>query len=262
MQPMIALLTDFGLKDPYVGQMKAVCLQHAPGAELVDISHDVAAFNIIQAGFFLAASLPYFREGTVFACVVDPGVGTSRKIALVEQQGRFFLAPDNGLLSLILARDVPTEAYDATPADAPASNTFHGRDIFAVLAARLAMGEAPQEMARPMRPKALVTSDWSRTSRSGGALVTSVLHIDRFGNCILNLPLHAWQETIASWGSAELVHPRRQPLTPGPSYGSLPQGGLGLLEGSQGYYELAVNRGSAARRVGLAIGDLVRLGRG
>ena len=137
--PLIALLTDFGLADPYVGQMRAVLATAAPTVPVLDLCHGIAAHDVRQAAFYLAASLPWLPPGTVVAVVVDPGVGTERRLVLLERDGRRILVPDNGILTLVLERPGSLQAFDATPAVAPPCATFHGRDVIAPLAARLAM---------------------------------------------------------------------------------------------------------------------------
>lgn len=261
MPPLIALLTDFGLTDPYVAQMKAVLAVRAPSATVVDVSHGVAPFNLIQAGFFLAASAPHFPEGTIFVTVVDPGVGSERRIVLVQAAGRLFLAPDNGLLGLVLESAGPHRAFDLTPARPPAVATFHGRDVFAPLAASLANGASPESLGPELPAADLVAAAWSRPRLTGGVLLANVLHTDRFGNCILNLPVAPWAETLAAWPGLRLDRPRAELLTFCQLYGRIPARSVGLLPGSQGCLELAMNRTSAAAYLGLQSGSLVRLAR-
>jgi S-adenosylmethionine hydrolase len=259
MPPIIALLTDFGLSDPYVAQIKAVLASRAPSALVLDVSHGVAPFNLIQAGFFLAASAPHFPAGTVFVTVVDPGVGSERRIVLLEAGGQLFLAPDNGLLGLVLERPGERRAFDLTPAAPPGVTTFHGRDVFAPLAAALAHGASPDSLGPEVPVAELVVAAWSRPQLKGRVLLANVLHPDRFGNCILNLALEPWAETLAAWPALRLDHPRPAPLTFCRLYGRIPAKTVGLLPGSQGYLELAMNRASAAAHLGLQSGALVRL---
>ncbi|MGC8793227.1 MAG: SAM hydrolase/SAM-dependent halogenase family protein, partial [Bryobacteraceae bacterium] len=150
---IITLTTDFGLADPYVGIVKGVILGLAPGARLVDISHDVNPFEIAEAGFLIWQSWRYFPKGTVHMVVVDPGVGTLRRPIVAEAGGHYFLAPDNGVLSMIYeeqphkVRAITAERYFLKPL----SRTFHGRDIFAPVAARLSRGLAPARLGKPIR---------------------------------------------------------------------------------------------------------------
>ena len=296
----IALLTDFGLADPYVGQMKGALLRHAPRALLVDVSHQVPPCDILQAGFFLAASQAHFPQGTIFVAVVDPGVGSARRIVLAEAFGRFFLAPDNGLLTQLLLNAPGAVVRDVTPAgssaggdspdagrvrqgvtvhgqDIPADGgqgvaaTVHGRDVFAPLAARLANGEAPASLGDRVDPGSLVRLEQTQPVLAGDALTAAVLHVDRFGNCLLNLTIRAWTGRLAGCRALRLGRPEHleesqtieiqnsMPLRFVTTYEQLGSGDVGLLAGSQGYLELALNQASAAAVLGLAPGGLVSI---
>lgn len=254
--PLLALLTDFGRVDPYVAQVHAVLMTAAPGVPILDISHDVAPGNLWQAGFFLTATLPWLPPGSVVCAVVDPGVGTDRRVLVLQAGPHWIVAPDNGLLTPVFSRPDGCRCFDATPRVLPASATFHGRDVFAPLAARLAMGETATDLASvwtgpdPVRLRGLVPY------RDGKTLAGRVLSVDRFGNVILSL-------AIAACGppppAAALLTPVACPLAPSTTYGTIPEGQVGLLAGSQGHYELAVAGASAATRLGLAIGDAVTL---
>jgi S-adenosylmethionine hydrolase len=256
----IGLITDFGLADPYVGQMRAVLARKAPGSCVVDITHEVAPFNVAQAAFFLAASYEHFPSDAVIVAVVDPGVGTSRGIAGLEMDGRLLLAPDNGLLALTLQTTWATDvrAFDLSAAiNAPnrVSHTFHGRDVFAPLAAWLALGGDPAELGREINPEELVSLPWSRPDIRPGHARGHVLHIDRFGNCVLNLETGS----LGTPSGLRLTVPAGGDLRYAATYGDMPEGGPGLLEGSQGFLELAVNQRSAAKRFGLSMGDEIEL---
>jgi len=250
--PLIALLTDFGLSDPYVGQMKAVLAAAAPAVPVLDLCHQVAPQDCFQAAFFLAASLPWLPPGSVAVAVVDPGVGTQRRVALVETDGRRILAPDNGILTLVLDRTENVQAFDATPTTPPASATFHGRDVFAPLAARLAMGEDAARLGRPLDAASLRRLDGLTPVRRGSRVTARVLAVDHFGNVVTSCD-------IAGYGrlpqAPALVSPVARPLSPVTAYAAIPPGGIGLLAGSQGYLELAAPCGSAAATLGLGPGD-------
>jgi S-adenosylmethionine hydrolase len=253
MIPVIVLLTDFGLLDPYVGQMKGALLCGAPQARIVDLCHEVRAHDAVQAGFLLQASHVHFPAGSVFVCVVDPGVGSERGILLARHDGRFFLAPDNGLLSFLI--EEPAEWWRVR-ADAPsASRTFHGRDIFAPVAARIALGAQPQTLGAPLGPEEVVRAELAWAEPAGAELRCRVLHVDRFGNCLLDL--RAGQPLPAgTWAMDD-----GRPVLPASTYANLEPGQVGLIEGSQGVMELAVNGGSCAGLLGLSPGDAVRLTR-
>ncbi len=246
----VALLTDFGLSDPYVGQMRGVLARLAPAAQVLDLTHGVAPFNLPQAAYFLAASAPHFPEDTVFVAVVDPGVGTDRRIVALERRGQIFLALDNGLLGLILTGPEPVRAFDLTP-DALAlgrsSATFQGRDLMAPLAARLALGETPAVLGLAMDPSGLERGSWSSPAPGQNRVMAHVLHVDRFGNCALNLRENA---AVPAQG-LRLLLPAPKPLRRVRTYADLDQGEIGLLSGSQGFLELALYMGSAARSLGI-----------
>jgi len=254
---MIALITDFGLADPYTGQMKGAILAGAPEAVIVDITHMVEPYNVAQAGFFLAASLGSFPRGTVFVAVVDPGVGGTRRIVGVRKRGRILLAPDNGLLGLALRGPGAVEAFDLTPdSNAAASATFHGRDVFAPLAALLDCGEDLACLGLGIDPGTLVAASASEAKNTGNSWSAHVLHLDRFGNCVLDIPADA---RLPMPGKALLTKPVSVAIELAPNYESLDYGRIGLICSSQGFYELAVNQGSAAEVLGLELGDEIEL---
>ncbi|GAB6058465.1 SAM hydrolase/SAM-dependent halogenase family protein [Desulfonatronum parangueonense] len=253
-KPVIALLTDFGLDDTYVGQMKGVLAGLTPEAVVVDVSHQVRPFDILQGAFYLAASWPHFPEGTIFVGVVDPGVGTARRLVMIRRNGRMLLCPDNGLAALLLDGGDGIQAWEFAlggnlQAGREVSNTFHGRDVLMPLAAELARGGRPEDLGAALDPADLVRPEWARADRDGREIQAHVLHVDRFGNCLLNLALEKWPAELLA--GVELLRPLLQPLTLVRTYGELGQGSFGILAGSQGYWELAVNQGSAAQLLGL-----------
>lgn len=250
MLPPIVLLTDFGHQDPYVGQMKGVILRHAPGAPIVDLCHEISPCNVAQAAFMLHASYVFFPERSIFICVVDPGVGTARRLLLACLGGRFFLAPDNGLLNFLGNRET---SWWVVGADAsPVSSTFHGRDILAPLAARLALGEPPHRLGVPM------ISGLSASSVSGARfgpdiLECTVIHIDRFGNCLLDVQISALLRTGRLWRMGRRI------VAEADTYAQLRPGRIGLIPGSQGVMELAMNQAPCARALNLEVGRKVTL---
>ncbi len=252
----VALLTDFGCADPYAGQLRGALAALAPGLTVIDLSHGVEPFNVAQGAFFLAASLEHFPVGTVFLAVVDPGVGGPRRLLALCAAGRTVLAPDNGLAGLVLARHPGAPVFDLSAhALGAASHTFHGRDVLAPLAARLARGEAARALGPALDPAALARPDWTCPAREatpdGSRILAAVIHVDRFGNCVLNLEARAWGPTLrtaaltarAQGGPALAARAVR-------AYAELAPGELGLLAGSQGYLELACNQAPAALALG------------
>jgi len=250
--PLIALLTDFGLADPYVGQMKSVLFSAAPGVPVLDISHDVGAQDVVQASVFLASTLLWLPPAAVVAAVVDPGVGTDRRVVVLEASSRIIVAPNNGLLTLVLDRLAGFRAFDATPRVAPASATFHGRDVFAPLAARLAMGERPGDLGYVMPPGLLRRLDNVAAGRLGDRVEARVLSVDRFGNVVTSCAVERFGIRPAG---VRLVEPVAAPLAGVGTYAEIGPGQVGFLAGSQGYLELAVAGGSAAAILGLSRGE-------
>ncbi|GAB7079171.1 SAM hydrolase/SAM-dependent halogenase family protein [Megalodesulfovibrio paquesii] len=269
MPPVIALLTDFGTADPYVAQMKGAILRRAPNARLVDVTHAVQPYHLEQAGFLLQASCNHFPRGTVFLAVVDPGVGTARRIICLSRDGRMFLAPDNGLLTPLLEEPGQALVHDLTPsaeAIAGASATFHARDIMGPLAARLAEGTLPAEIGREVPLEEAVRLKSPAAQQVGEALHLRVLHVDRFGNCILNAEVDPWLERLlARQAEGRLLQvalegETRRGLQLVRTYAELQDPAtMGLLAGSQGYLELALDKASAAAQLGLRAGDFVRI---
>ena len=255
--PVFVLLTDFGLADPYAGQLKAALFAHAPSIPILDLSHDVPPFAVPTGAFFLAASRRYYPKGAIFVCVVDPGVGSSRDLVCITNANHTLLGPDNGLLALAcrdMRREGPVSIHVLAPSVLPAATTFHGRDILAPVAASLASGSAIRAMgARPR--KKIMTPAWGEPEHESGEIICTVLHTDRFGNCILNLPN----------GEELLLYPRLSLNIPkyGKSvalqevshYAELPANVAGILPGGQGFYEIALANAPAAEQLGLASGD-------
>lgn len=244
----IVLLTDFGLGDPYVGQMKGAMLRLAPTATIVDLTHDVLPHNVTQAAFLLRASRPHFPANSIFVAVVDPGVGTERALVLAQSSGHIFLAPDNGLLGFL-----PDNAtlWRRIPQPAQASPTFHGRDILAPLAARLATGLAPESVGAELDPATVIRLPRPDLYLEHAPLRCQVVHVDRFGNCLLDLPASAATGRVWRLG----LHLVREVQT----YADLAPEEIGMLAGSQTVMELAMNQQSCAKALGLGPGSTVQL---
>jgi S-adenosylmethionine hydrolase len=250
---VVSLLTDFGLSDPYVGVMKAALLRAFPAATLVDLCHELAAQDVSAAAFWLVRSYRYFPAGTVHLAVVDPGVGSERAALLVLADGHAFVGPDNGLLtSLAALPDARTFQLDAAALGLePLSRTFHGRDLFAPVAGRLAAGRLdPTSLQAPAR--ALAPDPLPRLESANGALLGQVVLIDRFGNALTNI-----EASYVSNTSALQVLGRELAIVG--TYREAPAGECVGLCGSFGVLELALSGGSAARALGLARGSQVIL---
>lgn len=249
----IALLTDFGLTDHYVGTMKGVIQGIAPGATVIDVTHGIDQGDIHGAAYQLLASCRYFPEGSIFCVVVDPGVGTSRKGIIAATPRYRFIGPDNGVLTWALQQG-EFQAWELaeTRFQLPApSRTFHGRDIFSPAAAWAARGAEPSAFGPPVDPLLL---PWSPTREEHGATVGQVLSIDRFGNVITSIKPAAWplQNGSLSIGPTTIARFCS-------TFGDLEHGAMGALVGSSGYVEIVRNGASAADLLKCKRGDEVRL---
>ncbi|MBV9080671.1 MAG: SAM-dependent chlorinase/fluorinase [Elusimicrobia bacterium] len=253
-----AFITDFGLADHYVGTMKAVLVSLAPVAQIIDITHNVPPQDVRAAAFQLLASYKYHPTGTLFVCVVDPGVGSDRRIIYAEAGAWRFLAPDNGLLSWTLAREKPTLLVDMStpPGIPPPSRTFHARDVFAPLAARLLKGEPPASLGA--RVNDIARLPFPSVQKTGARWRGEVIAVDVFGNLVTNL-VSAEVEPLAAkskiWIDVGSEKTRVRGLSP--SYAAAPEGKLLAIDGSSGFIEISVRNGSAAAATKLKVGSPV-----
>jgi hypothetical protein len=257
-RPVITLTTDFGLMDHFVGTMKGVILGICPEAQIVDISHEIGTFGVAEGAFLIAQAYRYFPRGTVHVVVVDPGVGTSRRPILVEAAGQCFVAPDNGVLSMVYAREkhkvrwITAGRYFLKAV----SQTFHGRDIFSPVGAHLARGVAPAMMGKPITDYMRLQIERPvRTARRGWT--GAVLKIDRFGNLITNFPAEDFPDLEkrpfeVSIGLETVDRLARNYAECGP-------GELFLIVGSSGYLEVSSSQASAAKILGCGVGAPVEL---
>ncbi len=257
---IITLASDFGLKDPYVAEMKAVILSISPNVTLIDVTHEVNKFDIRMGAYVLASVVPYFPTGTIHVGVIDPGVGTSRRPLLIETSREFFVGPDNGLLILAAEKQNIKSIREITNPQfmlKEISSTFHGRDVFAPAAAYLAEGISPSEFGpevidaiRPEFAKAIKTKDM---------LIGEVLHIDDFGNIITNIEDHEITN-LNSQGILKIELPNyKLKLRFCKAYAdAAPQEPIALI-GSHSYLEIAMNQSNAAKKYATRPGDKVRL---
>jgi hypothetical protein len=271
-QPLIALLTDFGTSDPYVGVMKGVIARHCPAARTIDITHEVSPQYIRQAAYLLRSAYRYFPAHTIFLIVIDPGVGTERRPVAIQTSHGLFIGPDNGVFSAILDEVDTWQAVALWP-PAELSATFHGRDVFAPAAAQLACGSTLTEVGSPivdLERVAVLRVDLPEPSK----LVGEVLHIDHFGNVITSLGPFEWQKdrrdlllSIPSREAplnfpasiAEIVLGTKRLTGIQATYGEVRKGDLLALINSDRQLEIAVNQGNAAWLLGCHIGDTVRV---
>lgn len=246
MAPLLTLLTDFGTADGYVAELKGVLLSALPHATLVDASHDVPPHDVEYARLALARYWRRFPEGTVHVAVVDPGVGSERRALAVASHGRLLVGPDNGVLSPALL--LPGARAVALAVPATAAPTFHGRDVFAPAAARLASGEPLDALGEPVDDP-LVRRTPEARRLDDGAVQGEVIAVDRFGNLITNL--------VTARGGIVEIAGARLPLRR--TYVDIGAGELLALTGSSGLVEIAVRDGSAAAMLGVGRGTLVVL---
>ena len=253
---IITLTTDFGTRDWFVGTMKGVILGIAARAAIVDITHEIPAGDIRAGAFALAASYRFFPKGTVHVAVVDPGVGGARKAIAVQAANYLFVGPDNGVLSPALAREKIQSVHRLENTKyflQPVSHTFHGRDIFAPVAAHLCRG-TPAHKLGPAQ-KDFIRLAWPQPRVRQNRIEGQVVFIDRFGNAITNIE----NSHLPASGEGEISDNRKRLCPVKLFYQSVPAGQAVAVSGSSGFLEIAVNGSSAARRFGLKIGDRVSL---
>lgn len=258
--PIITLTTDFGLADHYVGAMKGVLLSRCPNVQVIDISNEIPAFSIASAAYAVAQAAPYFPPATVHVVVIDPGVGTSRKPLCVEALGQYFIAPDNGVLSLVVARDRRAVARELTNRnfwlDSP-SSTFHGRDIFAPSAAALATGAARAEELGPVLSRIEILPDLEPEQLSESVWRGTILSIDRFGNVVTNWKRDRFYRVSFTPFTVEAGG--QQITAFYETFGAAPAGVPFVYFGSSGYLEIGMNQHSAAEALELRPGGRITL---
>jgi S-adenosyl-L-methionine hydrolase (adenosine-forming) len=247
MTKLITLTTDFGHSDGYVAAVKGTLLSLAPGAQLVDISHEIAPQDLLGAAFVLANAIPYFPDGAVHLVVVDPGVGSERRMLAARTARAIYVAPDNGVLTLIWRQEPPLQIVSLTERrywrSGPISHTFHGRDVMGPVAAHLAngvelevLGDALSDPVELDLPEPAEMPD--------GELRGEIIYVDRFGNLISNIPA----DDLAGSPTAHIEN-RRLPV--GQHYAEVSAGEPLALIGSHGYLEIAVREGNASERLRL-----------
>ena len=253
---MIALFTDFGVRDAYVAQMKGVILNINAHVTVIDLNHEVAAFDVRQAAYLLEASSRYLPPGSIVVTVVDPGVGTARRPLLCATQlDRWFVGPDNGVFTHVLAGQGLREAYELTEAAyflPRLSSTFHGRDLFAPVAAHLASG-VPAAAFGP-RAENLVTFPVSPPRAIEQTAVGEIVHIDHFGNVITNVTPDLLPGLRVGQKLAFTIGERRWTAPFCSTYGMQPAGRLMALVSSNDTLEIALTQGSASAQVKAPVG--------
>ena len=258
--PVITLLTDYGLKDSYVAEMKGVILGIAPDANIVDISHDVGNYNIDEGAFHIARSVPYFQKGTVHVGVVDPGVGSERKGIIIQAKGAWLVGPDNGLLAPAAERLGIERIFDISRRDLlpqKISDVFDGRDTFGPTAALL-LNRVPPENIGVKIPDYKKLQSYKPVV-NGKNIEATIIHVDGFGNLVTNVTYELLKSlmveddfTVAvTVGDSEYILPYVK------IFSAVPAGDLLLLVAGGGYLEFAVNQGNAAKQMGIGKGEHV-----
>lgn len=250
--PIITLTTDFGLADGYVAAMKGVIAGIAPQATVIDISHQIAPQNVREAAYVLHTALPYFPPGTVHVAIVDPGVGSARRPLAAAMGTQYLVGPDNGVFTYALQASQPAlciELNNPTYWLPAVSRTFHGRDIFSPVAAHLANGAPLAALGAPIADPVYFDVQPAR-QEPDGSLRGQIIHVDRFGNLVSNIPgpwlaQHFWTVRIAG----------QQVAGPSLTYAEVAPGQLLALISSDATLEVAVRDGSAAARLGVAAGE-------
>jgi S-adenosylmethionine hydrolase len=258
--PIITLLTDFGTSDAYVGIMKGVILGISPEARIVDLTHAVPPQQVLPAALLLRSAVPFFPPGTIHVAVVDPGVGSARRALLIETAHGWLIGPDNGVLSLAAApataapaRRVVRHITNETFLRHPVSRTFHGRDVFAPVAAQLSRGADPQACGPVL--DSIVELAVPVVQCTPGRLTGTVLYADRFGNLVTNID----SDTLSTFlvGTLSVSINDTQVAGPVETYAAVPPGMPLAIVGSWGMLEIAVRNGSAADTLAAAVGTPV-----
>jgi len=259
--PLVTLTTDFGLRDSYAAEMKAVILKISPNAMVVDITHQIDKFDVTMGAYVLASASPQFPDGTVHVAVVDPGVGTKRRPIIVQTDKCFFVGPDNGVLALaVKSIGGKTRIYGITNSEFMSpkiSSTFHGRDIFAPAAAYLAKGISPAEFG--LETHQMMLPKFAKIIRRGDALEGQVIHIDDFGNIITSFT----GEELKTMEIKEKLHVKvggiELTLLLCMTYGDVEKRQPLAIIGSHNFLEISVNQGNAAKTFKARVDDKVVL---
>jgi len=262
--PLITLLSDFGLRDPYVAEMKAVISTISPTTRIIDITHSVEKFNIKLGAFLLASASRYFPKGTIHVAVVDPSVGTKRQPLLIETNNAYYIGPDNGVLTLAAVSEGIKHVYKIANKKLmlpKVSSTFHGRDLFAAAAAHLAEGVEPSDFG-PELTKYEVPR-FAKVSLKADKLHGEAVHIDDFGNIITNIT----KENLSQLGAKpkETLNVKLSSAAINlpfcAAYGDVPTNRHLALIGSHDFLEIAVNQGNAARKLRTQVGQSITVSR-
>jgi len=261
-KPVITLTTDFGLNDHFIGTMKGVIMNIEPDAQIVDICHAVQAFDVLDGALTISQAYSYFPSGTVHMVIVDPGVGTARRPIVVTSERHHFVAPDNGVLSLIYQREERLSARHVTAEHyylQPVSQTFHARDVFSPVAAYLAKGVDPAKFGEEVTDFVRFSAPKPKAANEN-TLRGVVLKVDRFGNLITNITPQDAPMLFAEQPPAfKIVVGTREITKIKPAYALGAPGEVFGILGSMGYLEIAANRAAAAQLLGVNRGSDVNI---
>ena len=257
---IITLTTDFGLRDPYVAEMKAVILGISPNVTIIDISHEIEKFNIRTGAYILASASPYFPKDTIHVAVVDPSVGTKRRPLLIQTERSYYIGPDNGVIALAAKNQDITHIYEVTNRKlmlSKISSIFHGRDVFAPAAAHLANGTPPEEFGPEIRK--VVMPEFAKIIRRKDMLIGEVMHIDSFGNIITNFGEKEVELMKIKHIANVKLRNAKLKLRFCKAYADVePQKPLALI-GSHNFLEISINQGNAAKAFKIKSEDKVTL---
>ena len=258
-EPCISLLTDFGLRDEYVGVMKGVIASINPKANVIDISHTIAPQNIVQAAYILWTSHVYFPKKTVHVAVVDPGVGTHRRIIALQANDYYFLAPDNGLLTFVINNYTCTSVCltESRFFLSHVSDTFHGRDIFAPVAAHLSKDLNINQLGEMVPSHTLVKLPDIHPIKQDGQLIGQVIMTDHFGNLITNI---SQEDLHPDMNPSIMIHINNISIQGiASNYMQVRKGDVLAIIGSKGLLEISINCGNASQELGIEIGSFIRI---
>ncbi len=260
--PIVALLSDFGTKDSYAGVIKGVLLSICPKLRIIDITHEVAPQNVRQAAFILANSYKFFPKGTIFIAVVDPGVGSNRKAIVANINDYFFVVPDNGLLTFVAENESDFVAHEISNSNfmlKDVSNTFHGRDIFAPVAANIANSISLDKFGEPFLKEELTLCEKLLCDYQNNEISAEIIGLDRFGNLTTTL-----SRKFVAENNIKLEHPTIY-IADKIIYGikrmfsEADEGEALAYFGSDDYLEIAIRNGNAAKKYGISLNSKTRL---
>jgi len=263
LKKIITLTTDFGYKDEYVGLMKGVILGINPNVTIIDLCHKIEAQNVIEAAYLIRSAYSYFPKNTMHVIIVDPGVGSQRKIIFSKTNKHYFLAPDNGILDLIFEDHMPDYIYSVTNTDYflhPISNTFHGRDIFAPVSSHILNGLNPDNIGENISFEDMVHLKIQRpVMDKNGILQGSIISIDTFGNLTTNIDRKIFKKASFDEKNIQIIIGNEIIKGISNSYNTVLKGKILAIFGSREYLEIAANRGNAQKKLAVKNGHKIKL---